>query len=113
ALAGRVVAAPADPFAVGNGLQLPLSASVGVSVTGDPNARPADLLRDADTAMYRVKQHGRNGFHVFDAAADGENDDHLQLAAELQDRKSTRLNSSHVKTSYAVFCLKKKRTRSQ
>ena len=84
ALAGRVVAALADPFAVGNGLQLPLSASVGVSVTGDPNARPADLLRDADTAMYRVKQHGRNGFHVFDAAADGENDDHLQLAAELQ-----------------------------
>src|SRR5690606_41695359 len=27
-----------------------------------------------------------------------------------QDRKSTRLNSSHVKISYAVFCLKKKRT---
>src|SRR5690606_40754625 len=26
------------------------------------------------------------------------------------DRKSTRLNSSHVKISYAVFCLKKKRT---
>src|SRR5690606_39842128 len=25
----------------------------------------------------------------------------------LQDRKSTRLNSSHVKISYAVFCLKK------
>src|SRR5690606_15021991 len=28
--------------------------------------------------------------------------------AEHLDRKSTRLNSSHVKTSYAVFCLKKK-----
>src|SRR5690606_29736758 len=27
---------------------------------------------------------------------------------ETQDRKSTRLNSSHVKISYAVFCLKKK-----
>src|SRR5207302_3664929 len=26
----------------------------------------------------------------------------------LRDRKSTRLNSSHVKISYAVFCLKKK-----
>src|SRR5690606_41471492 len=26
----------------------------------------------------------------------------------LKDRKSTRLNSSHVKTAYAVFCLKKK-----
>src|SRR5690349_24264919 len=29
----------------------------------------------------------------------------------LQDRKSTRLNSSHVEISYAVFCLKKKKTR--
>src|SRR5699024_11469448 len=28
----------------------------------------------------------------------------------LQDRKSTRLNSSHVSISYAVFCLKKKKT---
>src|SRR5690606_42025684 len=28
--------------------------------------------------------------------------------AEIGDRKSTRLNSSHVKISYAVFCLKKK-----
>src|SRR5690606_40114513 len=29
------------------------------------------------------------------------------------DRKSTRLNSSHVKNSYAVFCLKKKTTGTQ
>src|SRR2546430_11113778 len=31
-------------------------------------------------------------------------------AAELQDRKSTRLNSSHSQISYAVFCLKKNNT---
>src|SRR5207342_2227515 len=31
-------------------------------------------------------------------------------AVALLDRKSTRLNSSHVKISYAVFCLKKKKT---
>src|SRR5690554_7616023 len=30
------------------------------------------------------------------------------LRAEGADRKSTRLNSSHVRISYAVFCLKKK-----
>src|SRR5690349_22805594 len=29
----------------------------------------------------------------------------------LEDRKSTRLNSSHVEISYAVFCLKKKKQR--
>src|SRR5690606_41987471 len=32
----------------------------------------------------------------------------LVLLAPRLDRKSTRLNSSHVKISYAVFCLKKK-----
>src|SRR5258707_10948290 len=30
-------------------------------------------------------------------------------AAEVKDRKSTRLNSSHANISYAVFCLKKKK----
>src|SRR5690606_39862298 len=30
-------------------------------------------------------------------------------ALQMGDRKSTRLNSSHVKISYAVFCLKKKK----
>src|SRR6516165_1141275 len=33
----------------------------------------------------------------------------LVLPAPLGDRKSTRLNSSHSQTSYAVFCLKKKK----
>src|SRR5690606_39955835 len=32
----------------------------------------------------------------------------LEIARCMVDRKSTRLNSSHVKISYAVFCLKKK-----
>src|SRR2546426_2181814 len=34
------------------------------------------------------------------------------LEAMAADRKSTRLNSSHLVISYAVFCLKKKKTRS-
>src|SRR5690606_41501208 len=33
--------------------------------------------------------------------------------AMMPDRKSTRLNSSHVKISYAVFCLKKKKKRNE
>src|SRR5699024_11585614 len=32
-----------------------------------------------------------------------------QISREERDRKSTRLNSSHVSISYAVFCLKKKK----
>src|SRR5690606_40320322 len=35
---------------------------------------------------------------------------HQTMPSNDQDRKSTRLNSSHVKISYAVFCLNKKNT---
>src|SRR5215831_20061285 len=35
---------------------------------------------------------------------------HRRPAARRGDRKSTRLNSSHLGISYAVFCLKKKKT---
>src|SRR3712207_8747438 len=32
----------------------------------------------------------------------------IEVLADMRDRKSTRLNSSHANISYAVFCLKKK-----
>src|SRR6266511_829506 len=38
-----------------------------------------------------------------------ERDDQVGTRSRGRDRKSTRLNSSHVKISYAVFCLKKKK----
>src|SRR2546426_6017346 len=37
----------------------------------------------------------------------------LHVAGDSQDRKSTRLNSSHLVISYAVFCLKKKKKNTQ
>src|SRR3712207_8546198 len=42
-----------------------------------------------------------------DLACTGET---LETSATVEDRKSTRLNSSHANISYAVFCLKKKDT---
>src|SRR5690625_6718444 len=44
-----------------------------------------------------------------DLTAAAEARHHLELSSGRQDRKSTRLNSSHVAISYAVFCLKKKK----
>src|SRR5690606_41843537 len=43
----------------------------------------------------------------------GGGDDARRPPTPLGDRKSTRLNSSHVKISYAVFCLKKKKKNDQ
>src|SRR3712207_8976939 len=46
-------------------------------------------------------------------AAGGRRPGHRDLAVGVHrlDRKSTRLNSSHANISYAVFCLKKKKTK--
>src|SRR5256885_7752983 len=38
---------------------------------------------------------------------------HEFIALQTRDRKSTRLNSSHLVISYAVFCLKKKKTKNK
>src|SRR5690606_40534200 len=47
-----------------------------------------------------------------DGLRDGRAEDErvVDVLVRAADRKSTRLNSSHVKISYAVFCLKKKKT---
>src|SRR5438874_13504840 len=42
--------------------------------------------------------------------ASSKRSDGMRSIAGSRDRKSTRLNSSHVERSYAVFCLKKKTT---
>src|SRR5699024_12160971 len=48
--------------------------------------------------------------HVMDIDAVILSHYHHDHIADIGDRKSTRLNSSHVSISYAVFCLKKKRS---
>src|SRR2546427_7334167 len=53
-----------------------------------------------------VERRGAFGDEVAQDEQEGEHRDERQHA---QDRKSTRLNSSHSQISYAVFCLKKKK----
>src|SRR5690349_24167797 len=47
--------------------------------------------------------------HLWADKFDGSLEDVFGLQDRITDRKSTRLNSSHVEISYAVFCLKKKK----
>src|SRR5439155_27039034 len=54
--------------------------------------------------------HGGVGSHLL-ATRDRLRDSGGGAFSTFQDRKSTRLNSSHVAISYAVFCLKKKNER--
>src|SRR3989475_5698547 len=54
-----------------------------------------------------IQQVSRGGFYVGAGVSQAVVD--ACRAAAVEDRKSTRLNSSHSQISYAVFCLKKKK----
>jgi diguanylate cyclase (GGDEF)-like protein/PAS domain S-box-containing protein len=65
AVAERVVRGLEEPFEVGS-IEVGMFASVGVSVSRDPEADPEDLLREADVAMYRAKRAGGHRLELFD-----------------------------------------------
>ncbi len=57
----------AHPFLERNGLNLRLTASVGVATLPDVAASAEELVRAADMAMYQVKDSGKNGVRVAQA----------------------------------------------
>src|SRR3989442_15308554 len=74
-----------------------------------PESDPAYANTDAPTAMPGIAIHNTTAHAVLSDSKT----QFLEIAQAtvLPDRKSTRLNSSHVRISYAVFCLKKKNTK--
>ena len=65
-VAQRVVDAFAEPFKL-QGENVFLSASVGIAVASGGTCTATALVRDADAAMYRAKERGRNRFEMFDS----------------------------------------------
>jgi EAL domain-containing protein (putative c-di-GMP-specific phosphodiesterase class I) len=63
-VAERITHELGDPFVL-DGRELYAGASIGIAMDEDSTKDPADLLRDADTAMYRAKDEG-SGYQVFD-----------------------------------------------
>src|SRR3712207_6888937 len=86
---------------------LPLHDALPISARAAPyrSGRVPSSSSEAghDVGQQLVARHGRQR---------GVDDLHLDralVARALEDRKSTRLNSSHANISHAVFCLKKKK----
>ncbi len=65
-VADRVVRAVSEPF-FSDGIELNITASVGVVITTDPYAGCENVVRDADAAMYQAKERGRDHYQFFDA----------------------------------------------
>jgi diguanylate cyclase (GGDEF)-like protein/PAS domain S-box-containing protein len=64
-LGARIVEAGRVPFQIGHE-QFVCTTSVGISVTSDPNQSAEGLLQEADLALYRAKDRGRDRAEVFD-----------------------------------------------
>ena len=60
----------AHQFLANEGLNLRLTASVGVATLPDVAASADELVQAADSAMYQVKDRGKNGIQVAGAPAD-------------------------------------------
>ncbi len=60
------------------------SASIGIALSAASYAKPGELLRDADTAMYRAKAGGRGRYEVFDREMHLEAVEQLKIETDLR-----------------------------
>src|SRR5690625_6040778 len=91
---------PPPPYLLSLHDALPISTTDEFWLVADGGVRPFD----GDLADYQAWLLARESGEAATIAAPVKG----EHSAAARDRKSTRLNSSHVAISYAVFCLKKK-----
>jgi diguanylate cyclase (GGDEF)-like protein/PAS domain S-box-containing protein len=72
-----------EPFNI-RGNEIYASASMGIVFGGEQYKSCEDLLRDADTAMYRSKAAGRGGYEMFDPAMHASAMSRLTLETDLR-----------------------------
>jgi diguanylate cyclase (GGDEF)-like protein/PAS domain S-box-containing protein len=81
--ADRMMKALAPPFILG-GKEVFTSVSIGIALSNSAYEQPEDILRDADTAMYRAKSQGKARYEVFDADMRASVMARLQLENDLR-----------------------------
>jgi diguanylate cyclase (GGDEF)-like protein len=82
AVSGKIRAALGDPVTIDDQTYRS-TASIGVALPTRPGQSVADLLRDADLAMYHVKAAGRNGVAVFETPMLAAAERQLSLGRDL------------------------------
>ena len=82
-VADRIMKAIAAPFCL-DGKKLFTSVSIGIALSGIGYDKAEDLLRDADTAMYRAKTLGKGRYEVFDLEMRASVIARLQLETDLR-----------------------------
>jgi diguanylate cyclase (GGDEF)-like protein/PAS domain S-box-containing protein len=82
-LAQRILATLSMPFSMGVDT-MHVSASIGIALSVDGDATADEILANADMAMYRAKDGGRNRYELFDAAMQQWVTSRIELEKALQ-----------------------------
>jgi diguanylate cyclase (GGDEF)-like protein len=83
AMAERLVSELARPYLIGDAT-VSTSASIGIASARDAGGDPAEVVRNADVAMYMAKANGKSGFAIFDPGMHGAIRERQELGAMLQ-----------------------------
>jgi len=82
-IAQKIAAAFSEPFVL-DGNQLYVTVSIGIALYPGDSKDQDELVRDADTAMYRAKELGRNNFQFYQASMNAKALDKLNLENGLR-----------------------------
>ena len=84
AVAERLLAAAARAVRRSSGREVVVSISIGIVMSDARYQRAEDMVRDADTAMYRAKAQGKARCEVFDTSMLAAAEERLQLESDLR-----------------------------
>jgi len=82
-IAEDIIQSLCQPFQLGNDVAY-VSASIGITLCPADATTPADILKNADQAMYHAKEAGRNRFSYFSPSMQANALEHLQLGKDLR-----------------------------
>ncbi|MFW5735243.1 MAG: putative bifunctional diguanylate cyclase/phosphodiesterase, partial [Oceanidesulfovibrio sp.] len=88
-IARRILSDISTPFSL-QGHEVFTSASIGIVLVTEGYERAESILRDADTAMYRAKEHGKSRFKVFNQRMHEEALRTLELETDLRKASDAR-----------------------